>query len=94
MVVPRVLVIMGVSGSGKTTVGSLLAAASAPDVVKQFETGFGDTLASVGILLGLGTMLGRLTSRRCADARRARVGQRKPSFGKGSHRPVALTSAW
>lgn len=25
MVVPRVLVIMGVSGSGKTTVGSLLA---------------------------------------------------------------------
>jgi GntP family gluconate:H+ symporter len=31
-----------------------------PDVVKQFETGFGATLGGVGILIGLGTMLGRL----------------------------------
>lgn len=32
----------------------------APDVIKQFQTGFGSTLGSVGILVALGTMLGRL----------------------------------
>ena len=44
-------------GSGVVGLASGL---RAPDVVKQFETGFGNTLASVGILIGLGTMLGRL----------------------------------
>jgi GntP family gluconate:H+ symporter len=44
-------------GSG---VVGLLSGLRAPDVVKQFETGFGATLGSVGILVGLGTMLGRL----------------------------------
>jgi GntP family gluconate:H+ symporter len=32
----------------------------APDVIKQFQTGFGSTLGSVGILVALGTMLGKL----------------------------------
>jgi GntP family gluconate:H+ symporter len=44
-------------GSG---VVGLLSGLRAPDVIKQFETGFGNTLGSVGILIGLGTMLGRL----------------------------------
>jgi len=44
-------------GSGVVGLASGL---RAPDVVKQFETGFGNTLGSVGILVGLGTMLGRL----------------------------------
>ena len=32
----------------------------APDVIKQFQSGFGSTLGSVGILVALGTMLGKL----------------------------------
>lgn len=44
-------------GSGVVGLASGL---RAPDVIKQFETGFGGTLGSVGILIGLGTMLGRL----------------------------------
>ena len=44
-------------GSG---VVGLMSGLRATDVVKQFETGFGNTLGSVGILIGLGTMLGRL----------------------------------
>jgi GntP family gluconate:H+ symporter len=31
-----------------------------PDVIKQFQAGFGSTLGSVGLLVGLGTMLGKL----------------------------------
>ena len=38
----------------------LVSGMRAPDVVKQFQAGFGSTLGSVGILVGLGTMLGRL----------------------------------
>ncbi len=44
-------------GSLVVGLGTRLAAA---DVIKQFEAGFGSTLASVGILVGLGTMLGKL----------------------------------
>lgn len=32
----------------------------APEVIKQFQSGFGGTLGSVGILVALGTMLGKL----------------------------------
>jgi GntP family gluconate:H+ symporter len=44
-------------GSGVVGLASGL---RATEVIKQFETGFGNTLGSVGILVGLGTMLGRL----------------------------------
>jgi GntP family gluconate:H+ symporter len=44
---------------GSAVVG-LASGLHAPDVLKQFETGFGSTLGGVGILVGLGTMLGRL----------------------------------
>jgi GntP family gluconate:H+ symporter len=44
-------------GSGVVGLASGL---RAPEVIKQFEAGFGSTLGSVGILVGLGTMLGRL----------------------------------
>ncbi|TMM33044.1 MAG: gluconate transporter [Actinobacteria bacterium] len=44
---------------GSLTVG-LGTGLAAADVIKQFESGFGSTLASVGILVGLGTMLGKL----------------------------------
>jgi GntP family gluconate:H+ symporter len=44
-------------GSLVVGLGTRLAAA---DVIKQFQAGFGSTLASVGLLVGLGTMLGKL----------------------------------
>ena len=44
---------------GGLTTG-LVAGAAAPDVVASFTKGFGDTSASVGILIGLGGMYGRL----------------------------------
>ena len=44
-------------GSGVVGLGSGLAAA---DVIKTFETGFGTTLGGMGILVALGTMLGRM----------------------------------
>jgi gluconate:H+ symporter, GntP family len=44
-------------GSGAVGLGAGLAAA---DVIKQFESGFGSTLGGVGILVALGTMLGKL----------------------------------
>jgi gluconate:H+ symporter, GntP family len=44
-------------GSGVVGLASGL---RAPDVIKHFQTGFGSTLGGVGILVGLGTMLGRL----------------------------------
>src|SRR4051794_12525234 len=44
---------------GSLVVGLGTGLASA-DVIKQFESGFGSTLASVGLLVGLGTMLGKL----------------------------------
>lgn len=44
-------------GSGATGLGAGLAAA---DVIKQFEGGFGSTLGGVGILVALGTILGKL----------------------------------
>lgn len=44
-------------GSGFVGLASGL---KAPDVIKQFETGFGSTLGGVGILVALGTMLGKL----------------------------------
>jgi GntP family gluconate:H+ symporter len=44
-------------GSGATGLGAGLAAA---DVIKNFTTGFGTTLGGVGILVALGTMLGKL----------------------------------
>jgi len=46
-----------VLGSGVVGLGSGLAAA---DVIKNFQSGFGSTLGSVGILVALGTMLGKL----------------------------------
>jgi GntP family gluconate:H+ symporter len=46
------------------TIGSLVAGLaaglSAADVIKSFESGFGSTLGGVGILVALGTMLGKL----------------------------------
>jgi GntP family gluconate:H+ symporter len=44
-------------GSGVSGLGAGLSAA---DVVKNFEGGFGSTLGGVGILVALGTMLGKL----------------------------------
>jgi GntP family gluconate:H+ symporter len=44
-------------GSGATGLGAGMAAA---DVIKNFELGFGATLGGVGILVALGTMLGKL----------------------------------
>jgi GntP family gluconate:H+ symporter len=44
-------------GSGVVGLGSGLAASK---VISQFESGFGSTLGSVGILVALGAMLGRL----------------------------------
>jgi GntP family gluconate:H+ symporter len=44
-------------GSGLTGLGAGLAGA---DVIKNFELGFGTTLGGVGILVALGTMLGKL----------------------------------
>ncbi len=44
---------------GSLVVGLGTGLASA-DIIKQFENGFGSTLASVGLLVGLGTMLGKL----------------------------------
>jgi GntP family gluconate:H+ symporter len=44
-------------GSGAAGLGAGLAAA---DEIKQFEAGFGSTLGSVGILVALGTILGKL----------------------------------
>jgi GntP family gluconate:H+ symporter len=44
-------------GSGAAGLGAGLAAA---DVIKQFEGGFGSTLGGVGILIALGTILGKL----------------------------------
>jgi GntP family gluconate:H+ symporter len=44
-------------GSGVVGLASGL---KATDVIKQFESGFGSTLGGVGILVGLGTMLGKL----------------------------------
>ncbi len=44
-------------GSGASGLGAGLAAA---DVIKQFEGGFGTTLGGVGILVALGTILGKL----------------------------------
>lgn len=44
-------------GSGLVGLSSGLAA---PEVLKQFQSGFGSTLGGVGILVALGTMLGKL----------------------------------
>jgi GntP family gluconate:H+ symporter len=44
-------------GSGVVGLASGL---RAPEVIRQFQNGFGSTLGSVGILIGLGTMLGKL----------------------------------
>lgn len=44
---------------GSAVVG-LASGLHAPDVIKQFEAGFGSTLGGVGVLVGLGAMLGRL----------------------------------
>jgi GntP family gluconate:H+ symporter len=44
-------------GSGVVGLASGL---RATEVIKQFEAGFGSTLGGVGVLVGLGTMLGRL----------------------------------
>ncbi|NJC68500.1 gluconate transporter [Planosporangium thailandense] len=44
-------------GSGVSGLGAGLSAA---DVIKNFESGFGSTLGGVGILVALGTMLGKL----------------------------------
>lgn len=46
-----------IAGSGVVGLASGLAAT---EVIKQFESGFGSTLGSVGILVALGTMLGKL----------------------------------
>jgi GntP family gluconate:H+ symporter len=46
-----------VVGSGFVGLASGL---KAPEVIKQFQTGFGSTLGGVGILVALGTMLGKL----------------------------------
>jgi len=46
-----------VLGSGLVGLASGL---SAPDVIKQFQSGFGSTLGGVGVLVALGTMLGKL----------------------------------
>jgi GntP family gluconate:H+ symporter len=44
---------------GSAVVG-LASGLHAPEVIKQFQTGFGSTLGGVGVLVGLGAMLGRL----------------------------------
>ena len=46
-----------VVGSGFVGLASGL---KAPEVIKQFQSGFGSTLGGVGILVALGTMLGKL----------------------------------
>lgn len=46
-----------VLGSGVVGLASEL---EPPEVIKQFQSGFGSTLGSVGILVALGTMLGKL----------------------------------
>lgn len=65
---------------GALTTG-LVAGESGPDVVTSFATGFGDTSASVGILIGLGGMYGRLLADsggagRIVDTLVARAGKR------------------
>ena len=66
-------------GSGVVGLGSGLAAA---DVIKNFETGFGTTLGGVGILVALGTMLGKLLADsggadRIVDTIVGRAGERR-----------------
>jgi GntP family gluconate:H+ symporter len=65
---------------GAITTG-LVAGESGPDVVTSFATGFGATSASVGILIGLGGMYGRLLADsggagRIVDTLVARAGKR------------------
>src|ERR1700712_1001743 len=65
---------------GALTTG-LVAGESGPDVVDSFAGGFGDTSASVGILIGLGGMYGRLLAAsggagRIVDTLVARAGKR------------------
>jgi gluconate:H+ symporter, GntP family len=44
-------------GSGFVGLASGL---KAPEVIRQFQSGFGSTLGSVGVLVALGSMLGKL----------------------------------
>lgn len=65
---------------GALTTG-LVAGRAGPDVATSFATGFGDTSASVGILIGLGGMYGRLLADsggagRIVDTLVARAGKR------------------
>jgi len=66
-------------GSGIVGLGSGLGAS---DVIKSFEDGFGATLASTGILVALGTMLGKLLAAsggadRIVETILSRAGQRR-----------------
>lgn len=66
-------------GSGVVGLGSGLAAI---DVIKNFQSGFGSTLGGVGILVGLGTMLGKLLADsggadRIVDTIVSRAGERR-----------------
>jgi GntP family gluconate:H+ symporter len=72
-------------GSGVVGLASGL---SAPDVIKQFENGFGSTLGGVGILVALGTMLGKLL----ADSGGAdRIVNTILGWGSGGRLPWAMT---
>jgi GntP family gluconate:H+ symporter len=51
-----------------------------PDIVKSFQTGFGDVMGFVGIVLGLGTMLGKLMAESGGADRIAQTLMR--AFGK------------
>ncbi|HEY3259277.1 MAG TPA: SLC13 family permease [Pseudonocardiaceae bacterium] len=66
-------------GSGVVGLGAGLPAA---DVIKNFQSGFGSTLGSVGILVALGTMLGMLLAEsggadRIVDTIVSRTGERR-----------------
>ncbi|HEV7898275.1 MAG TPA: SLC13 family permease [Planosporangium sp.] len=66
-------------GSGVSGLGAGLSAA---DVIKNFEGGFGSTLGGVGILVALGTMLGKLLADsggadRIVDTIVGRTGERR-----------------
>jgi GntP family gluconate:H+ symporter len=66
-------------GSAAAGLGSGLAAA---DVIKQFESGFGSTLGGVGILVALGTILGKMLADsggadRIVDTIVSRAGERR-----------------
>lgn len=67
----------------------LIAGQSLPDIVGSIKTGFGDTLASIGIVIGLGIAIGKILE--VSGAAQAIALAFLKLFGKGKE-PWAMTS--